>query len=184
MLFAVAEPMDEPRHVERQKRLTEEDILDRLELLQAALVLPEDVWDVLVDILCPDTTEVPPLPLQPTRTLPGSEDRLKVMIARRDAGYQVFHPDDLTWESKIAERLGIAGCRLRNGVAERLGMPLVEQRHDGQHEVAATVAEGFTLQMENVIVVGKLQPAKRRAKPRREFTVAGGPQQLTLWEQN
>lgn len=182
MLFA--ELMDEPRHVERQKRLTEEDILERLEQLQSALVLPEDVWDVLVDILCPDTTEIPPLPLQPTRTLPGSEDRLKVMIARRDGGYQVFHPDDLTWESKIAERLGIAGCRLRNGVPDRLGMPVVEQRHDGQHPVAASIPEGFSLAAENVMVVGKLQPARRRAKPRRELATVSGPQQLTLWEQN
>lgn len=171
MLFNAVELMDEPRHVERQKRLTEEDILDRLEQLQAALVLPDDVWDVLVDLLCPDTTEIPPLPTNPTRTLPGSEDRLRVMMARRDAGFQIFHPNDLTWESKLAERLGIAGCRLRNGVAERLGMPVVEQRHDGQHEVNGSVLEGFRLAAENIMVVGKVEPRRRK---KRELATAGG----------
>lgn len=39
-----------------------------------------------------------PLPEWPTRTRPGSEDRIRVYAERAEAGEALFHPDDLTIE--------------------------------------------------------------------------------------
>lgn len=152
---------DEPRQVLRLRRLTEEEILDRIEQLQDYLRLPQEVWDVLVEVLCPDSHEEPPPPPEPTQTLPGTEARLRVMALRAEAGFGVFHPGDLTWEADIADRLAIAGCRLRNGVASRLNQPMVTRGHEG-YTPAADVEEGFRLPAEPVLVTGKVQPRKRK----------------------
>lgn len=181
-MVAVAELTDEPRQVYRLKPLTEEEVLDRIERLQEHLRLPDEVWGCLVEILCPDTLEEPPLDPEPTSTLPGTEARLRVLERRMERGFSLFHPDDLTWDADITDRLAIAGCRLRNGVASRLGMPLVEQRHDGQHETEGVVREGFRLAGENVLVVGKVEPRRRR---KREAVATGEqPQQMLLFTLN
>lgn len=159
--MVAASVQDEPRQVMRLPRLTEEDILDRIEQLQEHLRLPEDVWTVLVEILCPDSHEDPPPPPEPTQTLPGTEARLRVMLMRAEQGYGVFHPDDLTWEADITDRLAIAGCRLRNGVASRMDAPMVRRGFEGDSP-APQVEEGFVVPA--TLVAGKVAPAKPKKK--------------------
>jgi hypothetical protein len=39
-----------------------------------------------------------PLPAEPTRALPGTQDKLDVMAARARRGERLWHPDDATVE--------------------------------------------------------------------------------------
>ena len=39
-----------------------------------------------------------PLPPEPTQAVPGSQEKMDVMMERIDAGFQAFHPNDFTWE--------------------------------------------------------------------------------------
>lgn len=167
MPFDAIDEIDTPRKIHRQKTFTEDEIDDRLQQLQEAVVLPDDVWTCLLWTLCPEAMEDLPLADKPTPSLPGTSERLRIMAERARRGQALFHPDDATWEDASADRVAIAGCRLRNGVASRLEQPLVEQRHDGLHEMTTRQLEGFLLPKEDVLVAGRIAPEarKRRKKP-------------------
>ena len=165
----------------RQRGLTEDDILDRLEQLQAAIELPAQVWNLLVEILCPDTQEIPPLPPEPTQALPGTVEKIAVMAQRAAEGYHLYHPDDITWDHQEADRLSITAIVRRNGIPERMTMEALEKQ--GAEGRLATlpvseIQEGFRLPGEGVLV-GRIPPAQRMRKPRKNL--CSPVAQLTLW---
>lgn len=41
-------------------------------------------------------SDIPPHPTTPTDTRPGSPEKIAIMIARREAGLHLHHPDDMT----------------------------------------------------------------------------------------
>lgn len=163
----------------------EETILLRLEALQKGLALPREVWNLLVEILCPESKQLVagledeelPLPPRPTRHPPGTEGRLVVMAWRTEHGYALWHPDDARLDTGAADtdRLAIAGHNSRNGQPLRRQAAVVERRYDrdpadgtwkvGDFPVARSVPghpgtppEGFLL------LAGKVEPRKKRRK--------------------
>lgn len=156
-----------PRPV-RSPALTEEVVLERLEQLQEAVSLPPEIWNLLVEVLCPDSHESPPLPALPTTALPGTLERIQVMADRADRGEQLYHPNDAQWDN--ADRLSIDAIMGRNGILHRMSMAHVEYQGAEGRQPAAALQEGFFLPGECLVVVGRLPPAKRPSRRRKATT--------------
>lgn len=165
----------------RSRGLSEDEILDRLDELQSAIELPTDVWDFLIRTLCPETLEIPPLPAQPTRAMPGTREKLAIMAARAAAGQHLYHPDDALWEHDAADALSITAIVRRNGIPERMSMDALDRQGPEGRLRASTLEEGFLLPAECVVLQGRIpapqKPRRPRAKP-----VAKCVGQLLLWD--
>lgn len=133
-------PGKQPRrtHPYPPRKLTEEDIVGRLELLFNAIAVPDDFRCLILEILCPDSSTVPPLPAGPTDAMPGTEDKVRVMAERAERGECIFHPDDPVWEGKgdTIDRLFQMARNHANGASARLQQPLLRVAAGGSHEEA------------------------------------------------
>lgn len=132
MPFAVDGEKSQQQSRRRPKRrLTELDVLDRIDRLREALNPPLEFWSVLLEILVPDEMGEPPIPDVPTMAVPGSLDKLLVMAARVDRGESPFHPDDLWWESAEGDRLFQVARNHPNGEVDRRHQPVYRQTGAG-----------------------------------------------------
>lgn len=120
-----------PRHPYPPRRLTEEDILDRLERLFNALDVPDEFRVVILEILCCDSMAIPATPV-PTAAMPGTMEKLEVMAARAARGECVFHEDDSTWHPVKADRLFQFARNYANGASARLEQPLLRASAEGE----------------------------------------------------
>lgn len=113
-----------PENEGKQPPLSEDLILKRLEQARKLLRLPPSVWEVIVEVVAPDPGDDlddgadKPLP-EPTRALPGTEEKAEVLADRARAGEQLWHPDDATWDDPEDAHTEQVGQSLRNGAIKR-----------------------------------------------------------------
>jgi len=116
------------------RKLSEDEIVARLEMLFEAVEVPLEFRAVVLEILCPDSHEVPPLPESPTKAMPGTLEKLQVMAARAERGECIFHPDDPTWHPVRSDALFQVARNHRNGESARLEQPLLRKAAEGDPE--------------------------------------------------
>ena len=172
---------------ERQHTLTEEDILNRLDDAQALLKLPPCAWDILVEIIAPDTGLDAGEPARelgtPTNALPGTEEKIAVMAARLKAGFALTHPQDAAWDDTEEEHTEQVGELLRNGmirrtrckVAHRDGASIVVSRDPEEAvEVIRQHFKGADLrELAGLLWEGIGYQSRKRKAPEEGFLVTG-----------
>lgn len=155
--------------------VSEDTLLDRLEALQQHLRFPLDVWGMMIDYIAPDMTEEPAKLPKPTRTIPGTEARLRVLIERAERGEQLSHPDDTQADSADLDRLAILAGHGRNGSDKRMGQPIMQRTPSGEWiDVTEEIAKR---DRDRDREYGK---PKKRSKPKKAEQ-ASKWKQLTLW---
>ena len=84
----------------------------------------------------------PPLDDKPTRTLPGSEERICVYADRVARGRRIFHPDDRALPDRIGYAPSVHDDRLRGKIVKRKPRKVVEVKNQQERPEPSIYLEG------------------------------------------